>query len=218
MGAAENKSDHNAPKEDNTCSNTSTDELDKTLRKICESGRGIDTTVLKRIINIAIEISREGREGRKIGTMFVVGDEQAVMAHSRPLILDPLKGHPESDRKILNAGLNETIKELAMLDGAFVVSGTGIFLSAARYIHSEVKDIQIPLGLGSRHIAAASITHVTRAIAVVVSESSVVRIMLDGKVVYEITPELWLIQKFVVKSAGKDQPDLIEENVTPFLK
>ena len=207
-----------AGKTDPACGHSSPDELDKILQQICESGRSIDTGVLKKIIHIAIEISREGREGRKIGAMFIVGDEQAVMKHSRPLILDPLKGHSDNDRQILNPDLNETIKELALLDGAFVVSGKGVFLSAARFIHSDAVDIHIPLGLGTRHIAAASITRNTKAIAVVVSESSVVRIILDGKVVYEITPELWLIQKFVIKSSRKNQPDLVTEDITPFLK
>src|SRR5688572_13528193 len=45
---------------------------------------------LEPVIELAVEIAREGREGRRIGTLFTFGDADAVLARSRPLILDPL--------------------------------------------------------------------------------------------------------------------------------
>src|SRR5581483_12177731 len=89
-----------------------------------------DPDVLETVIELAVEIAREGREGRRIGTLFTLGDEQAVLAKSRSLILDPLSGHPESLRHISNPNLRGTIKELAQLDGGFVVSHTGTVISA----------------------------------------------------------------------------------------
>jgi len=53
-----------------------------------------DPDILESLIGLAVEIAREGREGRRGGTLFIVGDENAVLAKSRPLILDPLSGHP----------------------------------------------------------------------------------------------------------------------------
>jgi diadenylate cyclase len=50
--------------------------------------------------------------------------------------------------------------------------------------------------LGTRHIAAASITKETRALAVVVSESSIVRVFSGGVLTAEILPELWLLNRF----------------------
>src|ERR1700722_19074791 len=91
-----------------------------------------DPGVLDPLIGLAVEIAREGREGRRIGTLFTLGDEEAVLARSRPLILDPLTGHPQHLRQVGNLNLRGTIKELAQLDGAFVVSATGTFLSACR--------------------------------------------------------------------------------------
>ncbi len=93
-----------------------------------------DPDVLEPLIELAVEIAREGREGRRIGTLFTLGDQNAVLAKSRSLILDPLAGHPESSGHVGNLNLRGTIKELAQLDGAFVVSGAGIFLSACRYL------------------------------------------------------------------------------------
>jgi diadenylate cyclase len=156
-----------------------------------------DSEVLESLIELAVEIAREGREGRRIGTLFTVGDEQAVLARSRPLILDPLSGHPESVRHVSNANLRGTIKELAQLDGAFVVSRDGVVLSACRYLDALTSEIDMPLGLGSRHIAAATMSAVTRAVTIVVSESSVVRLFCHGKLVGEIIPELWMIDRAV---------------------
>ncbi len=154
-----------------------------------------DPDVLEPLIELAVEIAREGREGRRIGTLFTLGDEKAVLAKSRSLILDPLTGHPESSRHVGNLNLRGTIKELAQLDGAFVVSGSGIFLSACRYLDAVASEVEVPLGLGSRHIAAANMSAVTNAVGIVVSESSVVRLFCHGKLVGEIVPELWMIDR-----------------------
>lgn len=156
-----------------------------------------DPEVLETLIELAVEIAREGREGRRIGTLFTVGDEQAVLARSRPLILDPLAGHPESSRHVSNPNLRGTVKELAQLDGAFVVSRDGVVLSACRYLDALTSNIDMPLGLGSRHIAGANMSAVTQAVSIVVSESSVVRLFCHGKLVGEIIPELWLIDRAV---------------------
>ena len=166
------------------------------LRDICTGDLGANTCILEQVLLLAIEISREGREGRKAGTMFVVSDEEETLEHSRCLILDPLKYHPDDLKRLDDSNVRETIKELAQLDGAFIVSDTGIVLSACRYINASSEGIDLPLGLGSRHMAAASITKQTAAVAVVVSESSVVRIFNDGEIVCEIIPELWLLKLY----------------------
>src|SRR6202030_2276754 len=152
-----------------------------------------DPEVLQALIELAVEIAREGREGRRVGTLFTLGDEQTVLAKSRSLILDPLVGHPESLRHVSNPNLRGTIKELAQLDGAFVVSHDGVVLSACRYLDAFASQVDVPLGLGSRHLAAANISAVTKAVGIVVSESSVVRLFCHGKLVGEIIPEVWMI-------------------------
>jgi len=151
-----------------------------------------DQDVLEPLIELAVAIAREGREGRRVGTIFTLGDENAVLERSRSLILDPLAGHPTSSRHISNPNLRGTIKELAQLDGGFVVSHDGIFLSASRYLDAVAQHVDVPLGLGSRHIAAANMSAVTKAVGIVVSESSVVRLFCHGHLVAEIIPELWM--------------------------
>jgi diadenylate cyclase len=152
-----------------------------------------DSEVLESLIELAVEIAREGREGRRIGTLFTLGDERAVLARSRSLILDPLSGHPESSRHLTSLSLRGTVKELAQLDGGFVVSGEGVVLSACRYFDAMEAVVDVPLGLGSRHIAAANMSAATKAVGIVVSESSVVRLFCHGRLVAEIIPEIWMM-------------------------
>ena len=170
--------------------------LAELLDEVCSERRGVNNTTLRRVVNLAVEIAREGREGRKIGTLFVVGDSEAVLGRSRPMILDPLYGHPHESKRMEDPNLRETLKELAQLDGAFVVSDEGVVLSGARYIDAPSGHLELPLGLGSRHVAAASVSSRTEAVAVAVSESSTVRMFDDGELVAEIVPELWLLGGF----------------------
>ena len=171
--------------------------LDRAFGAICERTwcSKLRRRTLEEIIQLAVEIAREGREGRKIGTLFVVGDVDEVLARSRPLLLDPLYGHAEDLRHVEQPGLRETVKELAQLDGAFLVSDSGTFVSAGRYVDVDLEpDIFLP-GLGARHAAGASISRATRAVAVVVSQSSIVRVFADGEVRAEIVPELFLMSR-----------------------
>jgi diadenylate cyclase len=173
------------------------------FEEICSEKRQVNARVLKQTVSLAVEIAREGREGRKIGTLFVVGDSGEVMRRSKPLILDPLQGHADEDKQIEHHDMRETIKELAQLDGAFLVSNAGVVLSAARYIDAASDNLDLPLGLGSRHMAGASISQQTSAVSVVVSESSMVRMFDDGELVSEIVPELWMIEGYTSRMEGR---------------
>ena len=181
------------------------------FEEFCGSKKNCDGQVLENTIQLAVEIAREGREGRKIGTLFIVSDEKETLKRSRSLILDPLYGHPDELKRICDPDARETIKELAQLDGAFIVSGKGVVISAARYINASADNIVLPLGLGSRHVAAASITRDTQAVAVVVSESSIVRIFSDGRLVTEIIPEIWLFSKESIKITGPRREEKVAD-------
>jgi len=126
-----------------------------------------------------------------------------VLARSRPLILDPLSGHPESSLHLTNLNLRGTIKELAQLDGGFLVSREGIVLCACRYLDAVAAQVDVPLVLGSRHIAAANMSAVTKAVGIVVSESSVVRLFCHGQLVGEIIPEGWMMDHAHLRGTAK---------------
>ena len=185
----------------------------KLYEDICSERREVNSEVLEQTVALAVEIAREGREGRKIGTLFVVGDSEAVLKRSKPLILDPLLGHPDESKRIHDPDVRETLKELAQLDGAFVVSDEGVVLSAARYIDAVSDRLSLPLGLGSRHMAAASVSKQTGAVAVAVSENSTVRMFDDGELVSEIIPEIWMMGGYSTRLEGQTFTRQ-EENVT----
>ena len=172
------------------------------FKPICARLRRCQKENLEPVIELAIEIAREGREGRRIGTLFTFGDADAVLARSRPLILDPLLGHANESRRITDSNLRGTVKELAQLDGAFVVSDSGLVVSACRYLDATASGVALPFGLGSRHLAGASISAITDAVAIVVSESAMVRIFDNGKLIAEIIPELWLLSHHDVQLPG----------------
>jgi hypothetical protein len=179
------------------------------FKSICQRVRRCNKKNLEPTIELAVEIAREGREGRRIGTLFTFGDADKVLARSRPLILDPLAGHTEQARQIRDPNLRGTIKELAQLDGAFVVSDQGIVVSACRYLDAAASDVALPYGMASRHLAGASISQVTDAVAIVVSESSMVRVFDDGNLVAEIIPELWLMDHYNVQLAAPYQEEVV---------
>lgn len=137
--------------------------------------------VLDATLALALEIAREGCEGRRVGTLFTLGRAPAVLACSKPLILDPLAGHVPAATHITDPGLRGTIKQMAQLDGAFVIAEDGTVVAACRYLDTPAEGVDIPLGLGSRHLAAASVSKGLTVIAVVVSESGVVRVFYDGE-------------------------------------
>jgi DNA integrity scanning protein DisA with diadenylate cyclase activity len=140
--------------------------------------------VFERVLTLATELAIEGREGRPVGALFVVGDSNRVLSQSRSLVLNPFQGHPESQRNILDPALDETIKEFAALDGAFVVREDGVVLAAGTHLLPCAPYSQLPGGLGTRHAAAAGITASTRALAVCVSQSTgTVAIFRSGRLV-----------------------------------
>jgi DNA integrity scanning protein DisA with diadenylate cyclase activity len=166
------------------------------LDDVCAERPSVDSETLSDIVALAVELAREGREGRKVGTIVTVGDAGAVRDVSQPLILDPLAGHGDDARRVDSPDARETIKELALLDGAFVVTNDGVAVSAARYLAADATGVDLPMGLGTRHRAAAAVTRATDAVAVVVSESAVVRLLDDGALVAEVIPELWILNRY----------------------
>jgi len=142
----------------------------------------VQPEVFNAVLNIACELAAQGRETRKVGTIFVLGDDEKVMQLSRQMIINPFKGYSEEQRNILNPELEETIKELSAIDGAFVIKANGAIITAGRHLSAALESKDFPSGLGSRHIAAAGITNVTKAVAMVISQSSGnVSIFKNGK-------------------------------------
>ena len=146
------------------------------------------TTVLA-IVDIALDIGALGREGKPVGTIFIIGDTEHVIGHSHQAVFNPVKGYPKRERLITRSEVVESIKELAKLDGAFVVTETGMVMAAGRHLDARSIVTKQLRGLGSRHRAAAGITRMTGAVAIVVSESTgKVTIFEKGRIISSLEP------------------------------
>lgn len=132
----------------------------------------VKAEVLERILAIATELAVEGREGHPVGGLFVLGNTDKISEYTKPLILNPFFGYKEEDRNILNPFMDETVKELSSIDGAFIIRGDGVLVSAGSLIHAPDYNHMLPGGLGSRHAAAASITQAVDCLCIVVSGST----------------------------------------------
>ena len=141
--------------------------------------------VLLSLVGLAGEIASEGNEGRSLGTLFTVGHAERVLEHSRALILDPLQGHVPHATHIKDPRLRGTLKELALLDGAFVVADDGTVVAACRYLDVLTERVHVPFGLGSRHLVAAAASKELEVIAIVVSQTGVIRAFYDGELLGE---------------------------------
>ena len=128
--------------------------------------------VLERVIAVATELAVEGREGRPVGCLFVIGDTEKVGSLTKPLVLNPFYGYKEEDRNILNPFMDETVKEFSSIDGAFIIRGDGVVEAAGSLIQATDSDHALPSGLGSRHAAAAAISVAANCISIVVSSST----------------------------------------------
>lgn len=128
--------------------------------------------VLERVIAVATELAVEGREGRPVGCLFVMGDTEKVSALTKPLVLNPFFGYKEEDRNILNPFMDETVKEFSSIDGAFIIRGDGVVESAGSLVQATNSNYDLPGGLGSRHAAAAAVSVAADCISLVVSSST----------------------------------------------
>jgi mannitol/fructose-specific phosphotransferase system IIA component (Ntr-type) len=141
------------------------------LRDELESGE-IDFQVLLRVFTLATELAREGREGKHLGTLFVLGDYEHVREYCHQMVINPFKGYGDEEKNILDPSLAETVKEFAHIDGAFIVRGDGVIMAAGSFIRAAEMGDRLEGGLGARHTAGQAITASTKALSLVLSEST----------------------------------------------
>lgn len=182
------------------------DQLSKlTSRDLQRLETKVPLDTLRIVVDLACEIGREGREGKPVGTLFVVGNHRKVMELSSPTIHDPFRGYPKSERALRDARVRESLKELAQIDGAFVISSDGLAVAAGRHLSATADGLTLSKGLGSRHWAAAEISKATGAIAIAVSESTgTVRVFQDGIIVLRIEPMRNAMKWHDVSADGHD--------------
>lgn len=147
----------------------------------------VNPEVFARVVDLAVELAQEGREGKPVGALFVLGDTEEVMKYVDQLILNPFQGYSEERRNILDPQIMESVKEFCAIDGAFVIRSDGVIVTAGAFLRPPVPGEELAQGLGTRHAVAASMSASTDAVVVTLSESTgTVRIFEGGRMVTEI--------------------------------
>jgi DNA integrity scanning protein DisA with diadenylate cyclase activity len=143
--------------------------------------------VFEKVLRIALELAHEGREGKPVGAILVIGDHKEVDRMSQPGRINPFRGYTEKERNILDDGLTDIVKEIAKLDGAFIIKGNGVIVQACATLRPALAGEKLQQGMGARHAAAAAITASTKSIAITLSESTGdVRVWRRGEMITEI--------------------------------
>ena len=160
-----------------------------TSRDLRQLGTQVPLETLKAVVDLAVEIGREGREGKHVGTLFVIGDSRKVLNFCHPIGFDFVRGYKRAERNLRDNKTREALKEIAVLDGAFIVSTDGTVEASCQLIETADAEVTLSKGLGTRHWAAAVISKKTAAVSVTVSESGgTVRIFQNGEVMLRIEP------------------------------
>jgi diadenylate cyclase len=151
------------------------------------SKRALD--VVMAVVDVALDLGALGREGKSVGTTFIIGDTEEVLKSSHQAVFNPFKGYPKKERMISRSEVVESIKEFAHLDGAIIIAENGVVEAAGRHLDAAGVVTRQLRGLGSRHRAAAGMTRKTEAVAVVVSESTGrVTIFDSGRIISSLEP------------------------------
>lgn len=171
-------------------------EENETVQTVRECEKRVTPETFRSVLRLSLNIALKGREGKKVGTAFILGDEEEVLERSHQMIINPFRGQDPGSEISINKKENwETIMGFAQLDGVFIISNSGKILSAGRYLDVDTRDAHIEKGLGTRHLSSASITRDTNAIAVAISESGgTIRVYMDGKEVIYIEPDTSMVE------------------------
>jgi DNA integrity scanning protein DisA with diadenylate cyclase activity len=152
---------------------------------------GIRPNILEAALQVAGKIGRIARRGKRVGALLVLGDSDKVLESAKQLILNPFQGHPEADRMLTDPRIQEMLIELAKLDGACIVRGDGLIRTAGAFLATSEIEVEVPAGLGSRHVTAAAVTAQTKATTVAVSSTDgYVRAFSSGELVLEMDPDV----------------------------
>ena len=95
-----------------------------TWKDIVVADTDIKEDVFDTVFHISTEVSLEGREGKAVGTTFLIGDSKNVLAKSRQIMLNAFEGHLPESRRVTNPDLKENIKEFAHSTGRSLSRGT----------------------------------------------------------------------------------------------
>jgi len=164
-------------------------EVDKILFNIGTHNlsQDINPNVIETVLEVALELSREGRENKPIGTAFIIGNKSEILKYTKQLIINPFTAYQDNAKNILDPMLRETVKEFAQIDGVFIINKDGTIVSCGTYLDIDTSKVELFHGLGTKHRSCAALTKEVKCIAIVVSESGgKISVFKEGKAVMRL--------------------------------
>ena len=64
-----------------------------TVSRVINNAPNVADDTRQRVLQIATDLAREGREGRAVGTTFVLGDCEQVQSLAQQLVINPFRGY-----------------------------------------------------------------------------------------------------------------------------
>ena len=71
-----------------------------TARDLQQLETRVPLDTLKSVVDLAVDVGRQGREGKPVGTIFVVGDVENVKRMCEPAGFDPVRGYAREERNL----------------------------------------------------------------------------------------------------------------------
>lgn len=148
----------------------------------------VKPAVLKLAVGLCLDLAREGKEGQPVGGLVVIGDTERVMAMSDPSIMNPFRGYTREELSLLrnDRTLEKTVKQMIIMDGAFILDDGGAAVDAGRYIRYGEEAGGGAGDGGGRHRAAAWATAHSKAVAVLLEAEKNIQIWNEGRAVCRI--------------------------------
>ena len=134
--------------------------------------------VYEKILLLASNIVKQ-----KKGALFIIADKNKIRRHYDLLFPQLIQGH-----NISEDGVIKVLENLAVLDGAVIISPSGELIAYG----ARIKKSKTLRGFGTRHATASGITSsVQSSIAILVSEeSNLIRVFKNGNLILEMDGEI----------------------------
>ena len=145
----------------------------------------INGEIVENVLKLAMSIVKKGREGTPAGALFIVGDTKNVKKYVIQKIANPISGIDIEMRSVLREDNFDTLREFAIMDGATLIDDRGYVVSSGVYVKNLSIEEWLMDGFGGRHLAARSITKLTKAISFSVSAEGTISVYRDGEKIYE---------------------------------
>ncbi len=140
--------------------------------------------MLNTVLEIAGEIGHVVRRGRNTEPLSSWGTPiESSRAHAQ-LVINPFLGHCPEERMITSLGIGHAGGAREARRGLHHLGGRTDPHSRF-YLEWAEHDVEVPPGLGARHVAAAAVTACTAATAVVSETDGYVRVFAYGKLVMQ---------------------------------